>query len=173
MSPSDIVVVGDSAGGGLAFLTMVELRKRDFPLPAGLWAMSPWTDLSCTLSSWKTHLKSDVMLNPFDFQAGSECLWHATGLQNSTVAQLQNPQISPLFIDDLENFPPCLIQVGGAECLLSDSVEMHKKLVLARNKSTLQVYDHQQHIFQLMYDWIPEAQQAIAVGCKWINQFDI
>jgi len=173
VGPSDIVIVGDSAGGGLAFLAVSELKKRDLPPPIGLWVMSPWTDLSCTLSSWKTHLKSDVMLNPFDFQAGSVCLEHATGLRNSTISQLQDPQISPLFIGDVSQFPSCLIQVGGAECLLSDSVEMHKKLVLARTKSTLQVYDHQQHIFQLFYDWIPEAKQAIAAGAKWVGQFDI
>jgi acetyl esterase/lipase len=129
--------------------------------------------LSCSLSSWKTHLRSDVMLNPFDFQPGSVCLEHATGISNSTVSQLQDPSISPLFAKDFSQFPPCLIQVGGAECLLSDSVEIHKKLVQSRVKSTLQVYDHQQHIFQLFYDWFPEAKQAIVAGIKWISQFDL
>jgi acetyl esterase/lipase len=172
VDPKDIMIIGDSAGGSLAFLSTMELVKREYPNPAGIWAMSPWTDLSCTGSSWKTHLKTDVMLNPFDFQAGSVCLEHATGIANSTVEQLQDPSISPLFATDFSRLPPCLIQVGGSELLLSDSIEMHKKLVQARVKSTIQVYDHQQHIFQLFYDWIPEAKHAINAGIAWINQHD-
>jgi acetyl esterase/lipase len=166
------VLIGDSAGGGLAFLTLLELKKQHLPMPSGAWVMSPWTDLSCSLSSWKTHLESDVMLNPLDFQPGSVCLEHATGIANSTVEQLQDPSISPYFAKDVTGLPPCLIQVGGAECLLSDAIEMHKKLIISRVKSTLQVFDHQQHIFQLYYDWIPEARSAIAAGCKWVGQFD-
>lgn len=168
----DITVVGDSAGGGLTFLTMQELRRRGYKLPGALWVMSPWTDLSCSGSSWKTHLQSDVMLNPYDFRPGSITLEHATGLKHSTVEQLQSPSISPLFALDYSHFPKTLIQVGGAECLLSDSVEMHRKLVLHRSHSTLQIYDHQQHIFQLYYNWIPESHQALIAGCKWITQDD-
>lgn len=171
-APNDIIIVGDSAGGGLALLTALELRKRGMPMPAGIWVLSPWTDLSCTGTSWKTHLKSDVMLNPHDFRAGSLCLAQATGLLNSTVEQLQNPDISPLFATDLTQLPPILVQVGGSEMLLSDSIEMHKKLVQARVKSTLQIYDHQQHIFQLFYDWIPEAGQAMVAGIRWMNLLD-
>lgn len=169
---SDISIVGDSAGGGLTFLALQEMRARGWKFPGSIWVMSPWTDLSCSGSSWKTHLKSDVMLNPYDFKPGSVTLETATGIAKSTVEQLQSPLISPLFAQDYTNFPKALIQVGGAECLLSDSVEMHRKLVQARSSSTLQVYDHQQHIFQLYYDWIPESRQAVHFGCHWICQDD-
>lgn len=169
--PSDIILVGDSAGGGLCFLTALELKRQKVPLPSGIYVMSPWTDLSGSLSSWKTHQHTDVLLNPIEFTPGSHTLELATGIENATIEELQNERISPLFSSELAGLPPCLLQVGGAEGLLSDTIEMHRKLIEHHVKSTLMVYEHQQHVFQMFSDWIPEAHQGLAAAAKWIAQF--
>ena len=44
--PSQIVVAGDSAGGGLALALCLYAKDHGLPLPAGIITMSPWTDVS-------------------------------------------------------------------------------------------------------------------------------
>jgi acetyl esterase/lipase len=42
--PSDIILAGDSAGGGMVVSMLVILRDRGLPLPAGAVLISPWVD---------------------------------------------------------------------------------------------------------------------------------
>ena len=44
-SPENIVISGDSAGGGLTVATLLALRDAGDPLPAAAACISPWTDL--------------------------------------------------------------------------------------------------------------------------------
>ena len=62
--------------------------------------------------------------------------------------ELENPYISPLF-GDFTGFPPVYIQVGDNEILLSDSVELHKKLVEANVSVRLDCFDGMWHVFQM------------------------
>jgi hypothetical protein len=48
---SKTVVSGDSAGGGLAISTLIAVRDRHLPLCAGIAALSPWADLTCSVES--------------------------------------------------------------------------------------------------------------------------
>src|SRR6266852_4726474 len=47
VSPSNLLVGGQSAGGGLAFRLLVALRDAGDKLPAAVITISPWTDLAC------------------------------------------------------------------------------------------------------------------------------
>ncbi|CAD6563544.1 MAG: hypothetical protein ASARMPRED_000033 [Alectoria sarmentosa] len=49
--PSEIVLVGDSAGGGMIVSILVILRDRGLPLPAGAILISPWVDLTHSFPS--------------------------------------------------------------------------------------------------------------------------
>lgn len=40
--PQNVLVAGDSAGGGLTLALLMYLRDNDYPLPAGAILMSPW-----------------------------------------------------------------------------------------------------------------------------------
>lgn len=40
--PENIIVCGDSAGGGLSLALLMYLRDNDYPLPSGAILMSPW-----------------------------------------------------------------------------------------------------------------------------------
>ena len=46
--PADILIAGDSAGGGLTLATALALKQRNLPQPAGLFCISPWADLAQT-----------------------------------------------------------------------------------------------------------------------------
>lgn len=49
--PSDIILAGDSAGGGMVVSMLVTLRDRGLPLPAGAVLISPWVDLTHSFPS--------------------------------------------------------------------------------------------------------------------------
>ena len=52
---SQIILAGDSAGGGLAMCLTMYLRDHKMPMPAGIVAMSPWTDLTASGESYETN----------------------------------------------------------------------------------------------------------------------
>jgi epsilon-lactone hydrolase len=58
--PSKTVVAGDSAGGGLAVSTVIAVRDCGLPMPAGIVALSPWADLTCSGDSMSTRAAADI-----------------------------------------------------------------------------------------------------------------
>src|SRR6185312_13900673 len=62
-APDRIAIAGDSAGGGLAFATLLRLRDQRVPLPAAAAGLSPWTDLTFSGPSFRANAKADPMLN--------------------------------------------------------------------------------------------------------------
>ena len=63
-SPSRVAVMGDSAGGGLAFATCIEANALGLPRPACLVALSPWTDLTITGKSMHDNAGTDQLFSP-------------------------------------------------------------------------------------------------------------
>ncbi|KAJ5112735.1 Alpha/beta hydrolase fold-3 [Penicillium argentinense] len=49
--PTEIIIAGDSAGGGMALSLMVIMRDQGIPLPAGAILISPWVDLTHSMPS--------------------------------------------------------------------------------------------------------------------------
>ncbi|KAI8048319.1 Alpha/Beta hydrolase protein [Gilbertella persicaria] len=77
ISPSRIVLMGDSAGGNLALTTLINLRdlrvKRKektqntppLPLPAGIGLISPWVDLTTDIYPSRPDCVSPRLLNMY------------------------------------------------------------------------------------------------------------
>jgi predicted amidohydrolase len=59
-----------------------------------------------------------------------------------------------------EDFPPMLIQVGGDEMLLSDSISVAEKAKQAGSRVKLSVYDGMFHVFQMAMKLMPESVRA-------------
>ncbi|MDE6566707.1 MAG: alpha/beta hydrolase, partial [Lachnospiraceae bacterium] len=60
-SGEQIIVVGDSAGGGLALALSMWLRDQDMSLPGTLVLMSPWADLTASGKSYEVNYHQDPM----------------------------------------------------------------------------------------------------------------
>lgn len=151
--PADrIVLAGDSAGGGLAFALCLYLRDCKLPMPAGIIAMSPWTDLTCSGESYKSNYESDPL-----FGNTRESMLYDSPYIGGT--NPQDPYISPLF-GEFKGFPPVLLQVGEHEMLLSDSVQIAEKLKKEEIKYRLSVYEGMFHVFQMGLELIPESRDA-------------
>jgi acetyl esterase/lipase len=153
ISPQQIAIGGDSAGGGLTISSSVSLRDAGEPLPAALFLLSPWTDLTFSGDSIRTRKKADPIFNHNDdsFKFAPSYL----GFHDPT-----NPSISPLFAD-LAGLPTTLIQVGNDEILLDDSTRLEKKMTAAGVDAHLEIWKDMWHVFQVFAPFAPESQLAI------------
>ncbi|KIP11685.1 hypothetical protein PHLGIDRAFT_437020 [Phlebiopsis gigantea 11061_1 CR5-6] len=61
---NDILVAGDSAGGGLTLALLMYLRDNGYPLPGGGILLSPWVDLTMSCDSWESNAQFDVVPPP-------------------------------------------------------------------------------------------------------------
>ena len=136
----DVIVAGDSAGGNLALSLVLRLKAQGRLLPRGLVLLSPWTDLTASGKSYTAKAGLDPVLDPEYLQ------WMTSNYAQGR--DLSDPLISPLF-GDFEGFPPVYIQVGDNEMLLSDAVNLHKKLVKANVSVKIDVYKGMWHVFQM------------------------
>ena len=156
-----ISVGGDSAGGGLTLATAVSLREAGMPLPAALFLISPWTDLTFSGDSHRTLRSVDPI---FGGDGGPMFAPAYVGDYDPAY-----PLISPLFAD-LQGLPPTLVQVGSDEILLDDSTRLEAKMKAARVKVQLEVWPGMWHVFQVFAPWVPEAQQAIDKIGRFVRQ---
>ncbi len=117
-APAQIIIAGDSAGGGLTLAALVALRDGGQPMPAGAVCISPWTDLALTGDSMRGKADVEIVLD-HDSLAMFAALY--AGDQ-----PLTNPLISPLYAD-LTGLPPLLIQVGTDEILLDELAALCSK----------------------------------------------
>jgi acetyl esterase/lipase len=156
-----IIVAGDSAGGGLAMALTMYLKDHRMPMPGGLIAMSPWTDVTASGESYETNYDKDPL-----FGNTRDSLIYVNDYPGDH--DPMDPYISPLF-GDFRGFPPMLIQVGSIEMLLSDSVNVAAKARQQGVKVRLSVYEGMFHVFQMAYLNIPESKRAWAEAGKFID----
>lgn len=133
-----IVLVGDSAGGGMIYALCMMLRRENLPCPCGLIGISPWTDLTASSESYEKNKDADPSMTREKLSFFADCY----------TSDRTDPLVSPLFAD-LEGMPASLIFVGGDEIMLGDSVRMHEKLLEAGCESELVVRDGMWHGYVL------------------------
>ena len=157
---SQIIIAGDSAGGGLALGTMVTLRDNGEQLPSGAVCISPWTDLALTGASIQSKAKVDPILDLASLQMYAR---YYAG-EN----ELTSPLISPLYAN-LKGLPPLLIQVGTDEILLDDSTRFAEKARDAGVNVTLKIWDEMFHVFQLI-PFLPETKKMVDSIAEFVSQ---
>ena len=135
---SQIVLCGESAGGGLVFSLCLKCKAMGIPLPCGIVAISPWTDLTLSGRSYEENRERDPSMTIERLQYYVSCY----------TDDVKNPFVSPLF-GDLTDFPPVLIFAGGDEIMLDDAVSMHQKLCDAGNRSELVISPGMWHAYIL------------------------
>ena len=136
----DVVLAGDSAGGNMALVLCLALRRAGRMLPGALLLMSPWTDMTASGASYSERAEADPILTNEYIQAVREA--YAPG------ADYSRPEFSPLF-GDFSALPPALIQVGTHEILYSDSERLAERLKAAGCYCRLEVWENMWHVFQM------------------------
>lgn len=147
-----IIVLGDSAGGGIALSLIHYLKDRDEKLPKGVITFSAWTDLTCSGDSFVANQKTDAMLGS---KKSVQSLRDNIYAKND---EKRNPYISPLF-GNLKGFPPLLMQVSSNEMLLDDTLRFVDKAKTQGVDVELEVYNNMFHVFQIFYS-LKESKEA-------------
>jgi epsilon-lactone hydrolase len=150
IAPEQIVIGGDSAGGGLTLATLLSLKDAGDTLPASAVLLSPWTDLEGTGESMETRKEVDPWLSPDATRV--------TPAMYIRDLDIRHPLVSPIYAN-LDRLPPLLVHVGNDEILLEDSVRLVERARAAGVEVSFKVWDDMWHVFQSFQ--IPEAAQAI------------
>lgn len=159
--PDQILIGGDSAGGYLAFMVALALRTVHLPPPAGIFTLSPLTNMD----------PSDKLAHENASKCAvfpSTAVPALTALADRVDARIvvdgeRGPRVSPVD-GDLTGLPPVLIQVGSTEMVYADAELMAHRLAIAGVDCELQVFEDQVHVFQAA-DFLPEAREALhAIG---------
>ncbi len=135
-----ILLCGESAGGGLIYALCLKLKSLRLPLPCGLIGISPWTDLTGSGKSYITNRDIDPSMTPELLQFYAGCY----------TDDPKNPLCSPLF-GDLTGLPPSLLFVGGDEVMLDDTRMLHQKLLDCGCRSQMIVAPERWHAYVLYY----------------------
>lgn len=153
VGPERCFVIGDSAGGGLAVSSFLELRHRDASLPACLVLVSALIDLTVSNSSFRDRADRD----PICAQDGTlRNVRFYLGGRGPADAPSAFPMLS-----DLGWFPPCLVLVGGREVLRDDSRNLADKLECDGADVTYHEYEDMIHVWPLFSSFVPEGGDAL------------
>jgi acetyl esterase/lipase len=149
--PENILVAGESAGGGLALALLLAIKKYALPMLAAAVAISPWTDLTCSGESYQT--KNKRSLAP---------LHSWTVFSNHYVGNNdpKNPLISPLF-GDLSGLPPLFINSGEDDELFDDGRLFAEKAKQTGVDVTFTAGKDMVHCYPLMAPMFREATEAM------------
>jgi acetyl esterase/lipase len=159
-----IVVAGDSAGGYLAFMTTLAAIRTHLAAPAGIAAVSPFTDPDPARklkhrNARKCSMFTRGALSMFARYLGEVQLPAGQGRSSARVA-------SPVDAD-LSALPPVTIHASSDELLLPDAELMAKRLEATGIRCDLHLWDGQIHDFPLAADILPEGRRAI----RYIGDF--
>ncbi|MFT4188501.1 MAG: alpha/beta hydrolase [Aeromicrobium sp.] len=162
----DVTIVGDSAGGYLAFAVARAAIDAGLGRPAGVVALSPLLDFDnarrlahrnadrCQLFSVRALERFEQVTHRLDTRRG------VSGRRTCPVNM------------SLDDMPPSMIQIGSREVLLADAELMASRLVSAGVPCDLTVWDRQVHVFQAAASWVPEARAAIDEIGEFIASLD-
>jgi monoterpene epsilon-lactone hydrolase len=159
-SVSQVALVGDSAGGGLA-LSVLGDATATTPAIAAVAVFSPWLDLALTGASFASPDIHDPIFQP-EMLAGPASAYLAG-------ADPKDGRASPLYaVPDV--LPPLLIQVGGDEILLDDARRYAQAAADKGGEVRLDIFEGLHHVFQGATRDLPSARSALDTVAAFLNR---
>jgi monoterpene epsilon-lactone hydrolase len=160
-SQAEIVLAGDSAGGGLAIATALVIRDSGLPSPKAIVGFSPYTDLAVTGASVEGNAKTCAMFTPRGI--------HEAAAMYLAGANARDPRASPLYAD-LAGLPPMLLFASRHEILRDDTLRLAERASSAGVKVELVVRDRLPHVWPVFIGLLPEAREAFATVTSFARQ---
>jgi acetyl esterase/lipase len=161
VKPESLVVIGESAGGGLALALAVRAKAEGLPMPLAIVAIAPWVDLTQSGESMVTRAAQDPSMTKerldklaATYLAGADAL---------------DPRASPLFAD-LTGLPQLLIHVGGDEILMSDSERFVGAARAVGVDATVEIWPGLFHVWHRFYAEMEEAAEGVSEIGAWLKR---
>jgi len=158
VSAENLILMGDSAGGGFCLGLAMLIKEKGLPQPRELILLSPWLDITMTNPLITKELEKKDKLLSTDFLIKAGKLWVG---EDDPISYLVSP-----INGNLEDLPPITVFTGTYDLLFPDVQKLHEKLKTLSNQHVLRVYDKMLHDFVIFP--IPEAKQAIEEICERI-----
>ena len=160
IKPRHIAIAGDSAGGGLTVATLLAAKQAGLPQPACGFAISPWVDMESLGASITGKAGEDPMV-----QGTALLAWAGLYLNGQDA---RSPLAAPIH-GDLTGLAPLLIQVGSAETLLDDSVQLAAVAGAAQVPVRLEVWPEMIHVWHFFHPILTDARTALADAGAFIK----
>jgi triacylglycerol lipase len=147
VDPERIVVLGSSAGGGLAAATALVARDRGGPKLAGQYLIYPMIDHR---TGGEQHRGANAHVGEFIWTRGLNRFgWDAMrGTEPIDPARIHH--FSPALAEDLSGLPPTYIATGALDLFLEEDVDYAMRLAHAGIPTELHVYPGAIHAFDMM-----------------------
>lgn len=159
--PENIVMMGESAGGGLCLSVLLAIKDQNLPLPAAAVVVQPWADLCCTAQSYTT--KNKVSLAPLN-------CWNVFAHFYVGNNDFKNPYISPVH-GNLAGLPPIFLSLGTNDELYDDGLLFYHRATDAGVTIALKVGVGMIHCYPLLAPMFPEATQAMQQIVLFIGKY--
>lgn len=153
-------IAGDSAGGNLTLITLMQVRDAQLPLPCCAVLLSPATDLTLNSPSMRYNVHADPMFG--------EGLKDLVAPLYCPTTDRSDPLLSPLF-GQWAGLPPLYFLAGSSEILLDDSVRAYDRALQAGTPAHIDVWPEMPHVFPL-FPMLPEAKQAVGDIVRFIEE---
>lgn len=162
IDPGDIVIAGDSAGGGLTLSTLLALKEQKLPMPACAYMLSPLLDVSDNAPSrWKNALSDTLLpapakrgINPRPLYLGEH--------------DAKDPKVSPIN-GNFSGLPPLYIQVSDSEMLLDDSLRLARRGHTYEVEVNVDIWRKVPHVWQA-FAFLPESDQALEKAGRFLRE---
>ncbi|MBX3489140.1 alpha/beta hydrolase fold domain-containing protein [Parvibaculum sp.] len=152
--PSKLVVMGDTAGAGIALAALIALRDEGAPMPAGFVALTPWVDLTMSGGSYVENIRTGRFASDVELLA----MLTIDYLQG---ADPRHPLASPVF-GELSGLPETLIHAGADDILLDDARLLVEGLRRVGGRAHLHVWQGLPDTWQRLQPLSPQAAAALA-----------
>lgn len=151
--PEDtFILMGDSAGGGLALVLAQYLRDHNFGRrPGRLILYSPWVRLDMQNPAIQSSAQNDLILDSRALQKSAQAY---AGAYN-----LSHPYLSPYY-SSCEDLGEIHVFYGGEEMLAPDIRLLDEKCRQENVRSTFHCYPGMQHVFHL-FSFLPESKDVL------------
>ena len=161
-APEQIVIAGDSAGGGLTLSTLLAIRDEGLPAPACAYMLSPLLDVSDSAASRWKNAASDKALPAAHQRAINPRVLYVGEFA------IDDPRVSPLF-GDYHGLPPLYVQVSDSEMLLDDSLRMARRGHTYQVEVKVDIWRKVPHVWQA-FAFLPESRDALKKAAAFIRE---
>lgn len=153
-----IIMMGDSAGGGLALGLMQVLKEKNEKLPKQAFLLAPWLDITKNNGDRYLYQADDVILNVDTLAFFGQVFAGRWGVND--------PRVSPLF-GDSSDLPPVYVFTGKYDILYTDALAFEK--LADRQGWDVKVFKFDKMLHDFPIFPIPEGQQVLKLIYKIIN----
>lgn len=161
VEPKNIVIAGDSAGGGLTLSTLLAIKERKLPMPGCAYMLSPLLDVSDHAPSrWKNALSDAALPAPKQRALNPRPLYLGEN-------QMDDPMVSPIN-GDFTGLPPLYIQVSDSEMLLDDSLRLARRGHTYGVEVKVDIWRKVPHVWQI-FGFLPESRDALEKSARFVR----